>query len=245
MYVIWWVRDCSYNNNSYRGVYLPQLLSWWSRTTWSRLSVSVGTDPELLKIEIFQKILILSFKSREDERATRCQYLVVEVLLELGAAEIPHLLWDGCNGPPAIIFTEQHSTTEDSLSYAFEGLHAVGSHSLIWPGERRLTLPVRLLFFLYRVLACCVVCRSYPNSPYSSTPGPSTWFCWEWPWVCSEDVLETLILDRMFNRELRQLLLDRIKTEDLKELASVISFIQEQEIPSSGHRRSREYFEKF
>ena len=39
-------------------------------------------------------------------------------------------------------------------------------------------------------------------------------------------LLETLILDRMFNRELRQLLLNRIKTEDLKELASVISFIQ-------------------
>ena len=47
-------------------------------------------------------------------------------------------------------------------------------------------------------------------------------------------LLETLILDRMFNRELRQLLLNRIKTEDLEELASVISFIQVQEIPSSG-----------
>ena len=55
-------------------------------------------------------------------------------------------------------------------------------------------------------------------------------------------LLETLILDRMFNRELRQLLLNRIKTEDLEELASVISFIQVQEIPSSGHRRSGEYF---
>ena len=56
---------------------------------------------------------------------------------------------------------------------------------------------------------------------------------------------ETPNLDRMFNRELRQLVLDRIKTEDLKKPASMISFIHEQELPSSGQERSGEYSEEF